>query len=171
MEMPDSVLLMHLNLRSAFLDRKSQEDGTLVVKPKYKLFTFKKEALGELDILTFHVLTSQKQTYIQEKTIDIIETDWEHREGTHLDGSGKLCSQAVSFMNKETVLLKMRDRDNKFSHVATLGHVKFNEVLTFIQDNLQAVDRRTNFDVKDVIESIINDTQIPESLLQKLGLN
>lgn len=171
MEMPDNALMMYINLRCAFLDMKSEERSTCRVKPKYKLLTQKDTALSELGVFVFHILTTTEDSYIKEKTIDINETDWEYREGNHLNAEcSKLCSQEVDVMNQEKILLKIRETGNGFSHKGTLSQIKFTEVINFIKESFEGTDTRTNFEVKGIITSLIKKEKIAEELLNKFGI-
>jgi len=173
MEMPDNVLMMHINLRCAFLDMKSEEKDSVPIriKPKYKLLTQKDTVLSDIGIFVFHILTTTKDSYIKEKTIDILMPDWEYREGTHLNAEcSKLCSQEVDILNQEKILAKIRDKNNKFSHKGTLSQIKFNEIINFIKENFETTDIKTDFDVKDIITSIFNQEKIAEKVLQKFNL-
>lgn len=171
MEMPDNVLMMNINLRNTFLDMKSEEKDSSRIKPKYKLLTQKDTLLSDIGVFVFHILTTTEDSYIKEKTIDIFQSDWEYRDGTHLDSPySKLCSQEVDILNKEKILAKMRDGGNKFSHKGTLSQIKFTEVMDFIKKSFEKTDTRTNFDIRDVIIPILNKKQVAENLLQKFGL-
>lgn len=169
--MPEGVLLSYVNLRNAFLDRKSEEKGTTRVKAKYKLLTQKDTTLTELGVFVFHVLTTGDESYIQSKSIDILFADWEYRDGTHLGStSSKLCTQKVDVMNKESLLAKIRDTENRFSHTGTLQQKKFSEVIEFIKKDFEKTDSKTDFDVKEIVNAIFDKKQIVEQVLNKFGL-
>ncbi|MEK7569402.1 MAG: hypothetical protein AAB500_00710 [Patescibacteria group bacterium] len=171
MEMPDGILLKNINLRNAFLDRKSIEANTGKIKAKYKLLTFKDLILRDLGVFVFHILTTGKDSYIKEKTMDIFLADWEYRDGTHLNSEcSKLCSQKVDIINKEVLLEKIRDTNNRFPHTGTLSQIKFNEILKFIREDFEKTDLKTDFDVKEIINSMFDKKQVAKNILDKFGL-
>lgn len=171
MYMPDSILLRNINLRNTFLDRKSKEESTSITKAKYKLLTFKDLILADLGLFVFHVLTTGEDSYIKDKTMDIYPNDWEYRDGTHLGANcSRLCTQKVDVLNKETLLEKIRDDKNRFSHVGTIYQSKFSEIIDFIKDDFGRTDIKTDFDVREIVNSLFEKRQASREVLDKFGL-
>lgn len=169
--MPDNVLLRFINLRRAFFDIKSKERGADRVKPKYKLLTQKGLLSDELEIYVFHILTTTEDSYIKDKTINIYRSDWEEREESHLGAEySKLCTQIIDVINKDNLLEKIRDGENKFSQVAVLGQIKFDEVINFVKKDLEEVSSKTDFPVRDILSSLFNKTPVAKDLIKKFGI-
>ena len=104
-------------------------------------------------------------------TMNIYPTDWEYRDGSHLNAKcSKICSQIVDVVNKDTILLRIRDSENKFSHTGTINQLKFNEIIDFVKTSFEKVTSKTDFEVREIIDSMIHKTPIAKSVMSKFDL-
>ncbi len=170
MVIPDATHLACFTPRSAYIDFKSLEESTGVVKAKYKLLT--KRLAG---VYFFHILTKTEATHPLEFRIKILKNDWEsrekHRTGTHLDAE---CSyigcQHVHMMSESEVLSKRKDSTNGFYVSGVLSQVKFTEVTESIKRSGGIFSRKSDDVIQKDIDLVYNKGIVSEHIKNKLGL-
>lgn len=125
MELPANVLLLKINPKSLYLDKKSKELSTGKIKRKYKL-------AGNmiLDEYFFNFLTRQSSACIRRFTLCIEPKDWENETTeSRLGGQNSYCDVSkFELINKNDLLAKIRDKGNGFPFIARLCEEKVNEL-------------------------------------------
>lgn len=153
MRMPDAVLLSYYLPRNAFLDKKSKEDSTGIVKSKYKLL-FKRHK--EWGVYVFFVLTTEKSACAKERTCSIYPKDWEHREETHL---GADCSyvdvQKAQVLSKTEVIEKASNPSIGFSYAGRILQTKFSELSSVLENYLSSITIKTDCTIRDILQKIM----------------
>ena len=159
----DILLLNKISQKNLYYDKRSKELTTNIVKPKYKL-----AGNSILDEYFFNILTTTLSACKAEFTLIIEQTDWENkRNGRYLNEPVSYCDLTkYELLNKLTLLKKMKDRHNKFRHVAKLSDAKYEQL-----QNLQSKFASCLYissETKNMIDRGISDAL--DKIASKLGL-
>jgi hypothetical protein len=158
MFLPDNILLFYYVPRAAFLDNKSKEKNTGIVKRKYKLL-FKHHKI--LDIYGFFVLTTTEDSGVKERTICIKQHDWEERIKGYLEYIGTDCSyidvQRYEVLNKTDVVVKATDSGVGFTYAGKLLQLKFTELMDLVGRYTTSSTQKTDFAIRDMLRAIVTD--------------
>jgi hypothetical protein len=166
---PDTTLLGLLEIQYAYYDKKSLEEKTKIIKPKYKLL--RKKLPSPLDSFIFFVMTTNPNACERFLTLCIYQKDWENRKTGHLrEKCSYLDIRKIEVIDKDTALWKMKDGDNKFLKVAKLSDNKFLEIKKLYKGSYQN-PVIVSPEIKQLIEVALDEANIGESTLKKLGLS
>ncbi|MFA6096857.1 MAG: hypothetical protein WC788_04485 [Candidatus Paceibacterota bacterium] len=166
MDLPEKLLLSKIKTRNVFLDRKSKEKTTIVVKPKYKL-----SSSSILDIYIFFVLTSKEITCKKYYTLTVRKEEWEEKNSCYLNGCSYIDITNIESFSKEELLIKIKDKFNGFPYVAKISDKKFSE-LKLLQNNINKGYNYSGIseETKDLINIALAEANIANETLKKLGL-
>ena len=157
----DSDYLNVIQEQYTYFDKKSKEQATGRVKPKYKVCG--KSILG---ISPFFITTSNKESCPKRFSVSIKERDWENRLDGFLDGTSFLSPSHIEALNDDEILSKQKDRDNGFRCVARLPTDKYNDLLSLCT-NYHPVSTHHK---KSILALILSDENIDKAL-RDLGLD
>lgn len=168
MHVSDDVHLYSVKVRNAFYDKKSHEESTNITKAKYKLLTSK---IPELEVYLFHILTTTEGSYIKERTIKILKTDWDSIEKGFLNAEhSNLDCQKIDVLSKSDILVKKKDSDNGFPLAGTVKQSKLNEIISLIKETNASVSSKTDFKAREYLQGMFETGTLSDSLLNDLGL-
>ncbi|MFH1227885.1 MAG: hypothetical protein V1701_08270 [Planctomycetota bacterium] len=168
LQLPDNALLLGVQTKHAYFDRKSLEESTGIIKCKYKLCG---NILPALEFFTFFILTTNRDACQKYLTLTIQQADWENRDNNHLrDQCSYLDIKNVEALNKDNLLSKIKDTSNRFAVVAKLCDNKFKK-LQQLQDRIHSSRHPVPPKKIELIEKALTDAKEPEKVIKKLGLN
>ena len=164
MELPDTILLNKITKQHIYCDKKSKEQSTNKIKPKYKL-------AGNflLDECFFHVLTTRKGACKELCTLPLCLFGWEDVVFVFKSKLKDVCyCDLTKFEIMKCVILlkKMKDRKNGFPYVAKLSDQKYKELIK-LKKYLYKLPQTTK-ETREIIKKGIAPSYDP--LLSKLGL-
>jgi len=161
--LPDNVLLLRITPKHLYLDKKSKEPSTDLIKRKYKL-------AGNmiLDQYFFNILTRNSSTCKARLTLCIEPNDWENKTAdSRLGNENSYCDLTeYELLNKADLLSKMKDRTNGFPLVAKLCDQKCREL-----ENLRPEITKYSY-ISQETKNLIGQGTSPmvNAILSKLGL-
>ena len=125
MDLPDKILLGKITLKHLYLDKKSKEPTTNIIKCKYKLAG---NSLPDLGMYFFYILTSAMGK--KHFTLAIGQTDWENKiVGPYLTEPTSYCDlRKYELLDPSTLIGKFRDKENGFPYIAKLCEMKYKEL-------------------------------------------
>lgn len=148
------------------LDRKSKENSTGKIKPKYKLVGHPIEAL---DQFIFFILSSHSGAYHKRLTVKVDSKDWTNRNpkyATHLQDVSYIDITKFETLSSRVVALKMADSKNGFKCIAELPSNKLLE----LQNKLKRA-KYMHIPIPRETRRIIADAlQVSGQIMRKLGL-
>lgn len=149
---PDSFFLSRIKKRHLYFDKKSKEEHTNIIKPKYKL-------AGNviLDNYFFHVLTTDSSACKRKLTVTIPRCKWENvSDDGFLREDVSYCDlRRCDIIEKNLLLSKIKDKGNTFPYVAKLCEVKYIE-LCKLQDTLNVLPYISE-ETKNIVEKCLSD--------------
>lgn len=157
--------------KSMFLDVKSVEPNTGVIKPKYKLYLGKHPFIEEIFI--FLKSTSSTTSVNQNLCVKVEQSEWENL----VDSSKYLQGTSMIDIRRKDIL-NLCDIENKcsknlFHNVAKLPEYKYTELIEKV-DNLKSfVGRLSPADqtnVRDVLSCLLKNEDELKIKLQEIGL-
>jgi hypothetical protein len=124
-DLPANILLLKIISRSLFLDKKSQESLTGVIKRKYKL-----AGNAILENYFFNILTRTYSACKADFTVCIEPNDWENKTlEPKFWGQNTYCDLTkCEILTKAQLVTKMKDKNNGFPFIAKLGERKFQQL-------------------------------------------
>lgn len=165
--LPDEIVLSYCVPRNTFFDKKSKELGTDRVKGKYKLL-FK--IIKEIDIFTFFILTSSKDSGVRDRVFKISLSDWADRDRNHLENEFSYVDiQKFEVLSKVDVLSRMRGGNNNFSYAGKLNSFRFNEFKLSVQGYLDMTTVKTDINKRELLRSIVNG-EITQPFMKKYDI-
>lgn len=122
----DEFLLSSIREQNIHFDRKSIEPTTRIENPKYKIVG---RILINLGLYIFLPMTKNRAACSGEFRVEIRQADLEDKDPHHLklDRSYVNPEKAEAF-EKQEILLKQKDKQNKFLKVARLADSKYGEI-------------------------------------------
>lgn len=167
----DAILLRKIEIKNVFFDKKSQEKSTGKIKSKYKLSG---NYLKPLDIYTFFVITSCKETCNKHSTIEVKQKHWVDKRVGYLDRDKSYIDiRKIEPLTKKEIIFKIKDNKNRFKWVARLCDEKFNELKekssklnfgTFISE-------KKKFFAEQALSEIVDIEDVNIDIIKKLGLD
>lgn len=166
MNVKDAFLLLAIKEKQAYLDRKSKEQHTNIVKPKYKINSNAIPSLGEYFFL---VLTKSSSSCKPEFTLIVKKEDWENKiNKTHLAEPFSYCDlrKHYELLNESELLYKIRDSGNGFRYIAKLSDSKFSELkclkvrIDASSDVSEGTKELINRGIPDIVENILSNLGI-----------
>lgn len=153
-----------------YLDKKSYEAGTGRAKAKYKLAGYQFPVSGTGHPQLFWVLTSQPGRYPARTTIVCEQSHWVKTDTKSLVEPISYISHTHSEMiTRAELLMKRRDRANRFLEKAKLADSKFEELKQLIK-NERIGPRRTIEELRVIATSTTNTQTDAEGILKELHL-
>lgn len=164
MQLPAQVILGKIKKNYLYLDKKSKEKSTNIVKPKYKL-----AGNPILDHRFFLVLTKSYSSCVGVCTLKIKKEDWEEKvDGPHLTEKLSYCDLTkYDLLSINDLLNKSNDPKNGFCYIAKLCE-RCRRKLQNLQSRAQKISFVTK-DVRAVIQQGISE--VVDEAITKLGLN
>ena len=163
---PDEVLMNLVEPQFSYYDKKSFEEKTGIIKPKYKLL--RKKLPFPLNSFIFFVLTTNVDACERFFTLHLQQTDWINiKTGYLLEKCSYLDIRKIEVLDEGNVLKKMKDCDNKFLKIAKLSDKKFSEIKTLYANSYQN-PVKVSEEIRELIEIATTDSE--EKILQRLGL-
>lgn len=128
MDLPDKILLTKITLKHLYLDKKSKEQTTNIIKAKYKLAG---NSLPDIGMYFFYVLTKTSATGKAKFTLIIRQTDLENKiVGPYLTEPASYCDLTkFELLGPSDLLGKFRDKENGFPYIAKLCEMKYKELI------------------------------------------
>jgi hypothetical protein len=128
LDLPDKTILNKITLKHLYLDKKSKEQATNIMKRKYKLAG---NSLSDIGMYFFYVLTKSPGTGKAKFTLAIKQTDWEEKiVGPYLTEPASYCDLTkFELLGPSDLLGKFRDKDNGFPYIAKLCEMKYKELI------------------------------------------
>lgn len=165
MEIPDNLVLERIKGGHAYFDIKSRESHyPYKEKRKYKL---SHNVIHEFESYAFIVLTSNPDSCKKSVTLMINQSDWEDREDGFLNGMSCCDVSKCDIINKQDLLIKIKDRNNTFRRVARLANEKFSLVCSLCRE---AISKKfVSEETKSILEPCL-DKAIFE-IMHKLGID
>ncbi len=165
MDLPDKILLTKITLKHLYLDKKSKEQTTNIIKPKYKLAG---NSLPDIGMYFFYVLTKTSATGKAKFTLVIRQTDWENKiVGPYLTEPASYCDLTkFELLGPSDLLGKFRDKENGFPYIAKLCEMKFQE-LRKIQTKIQK-NSLISRDTKSIV--VRGMSKAVDQIASKLGI-
>lgn len=163
---PDKVLMNLVEPQFSYYDKKSFEEKTGIIKPKYKLL--RKKLPFPLNSFIFFVLTTNANACERFFTLHLYQTDWINiKTGYLMENCSYLDIRKIEVLDENNVLKKMKDCDNKFLKIAKLSDKKFSEIKTLYANSYQNPVKISE-EIRELIEIATTDSE--EKILQRLGL-
>lgn len=165
MELPNEVLLSKIAKRGLYYDKKSKEETTGVIKPKYKLAG---NNIPAIEQYFFHVLATTLSVCKASVTLRIRQQDWEERvKGSYLPKDISYCDLTkFEIMDGLELLEKIKDKKNGFPYVAKLCSSKY--------EKLKKLGKKMKYDTRisdEAIKIVINGlSDSADEIAMKLGL-
>lgn len=169
MEISDEFYLRLIKERHAFQDKKSKEKATRNKKRKFKLAC---KPISMLETYSFLLIHSSNSACIKDLTLCVKRNDWEKRNPRHLhrlqNAQSFIDINKCETLTKQTLLKKIKDKKNRFSYIAKLCDVKYEELkkLTIKLEQKKYLDRLSP-QTKEIIGVALD---VPEKIKQKLGI-
>lgn len=137
MDIADKLLSLRIIKQHLYFDKKSLEEWTNTVKPKYKLAG--NEILSQY---FFNILTKDSSTCKTKCTLMIEQKDWENQvSGPYLTEKQSFCDLSkFEILGKKELVQKIRDGNNGFPYIARLRDAKYEE-LQSLKESIRAHDR------------------------------
>ncbi len=156
--------LQKIKIQRLYLDTKSLEETTLIIKRKYKLAGTKL-----LNVYTFFVGTSKQYTCNASQTLCIAVADWEQLKPGYLNEPHTFfdVSRIESF-DEDDLLAKITDPDNRFLRIANLPNSHFQQLQDLCKKaHSPSLEKKV---LMQLAVDVIQPSAIAADLLQKLGL-
>ena len=163
---PDDVLMNLVEPQFSYYDKKSFEEKTGIIKPKYKLL--RKKLPFPLNSFIFFVLTTKIGACERFFTLYLRQADWINKKTGYLtEECSYLDIRKIEVLDEKSVLKKMKDCDNKFLKIAKLSDEKFLEIKNLYANSYQN-PVKVSEEIRELIEIATTDSE--ERILQRLGL-
>ena len=164
MELPTDILLSKIVPKHLYLDKKSKESSTNIIKGKYKL-----AGNQILDQYFFNILTRKALACKTHFTICIERKDWENRVSKSYPSSENSYCDITKYelISKIDLIRKIKDKNNGFPFIAKLCEQKCREL-----ENLKSGIGKCPY-ISSATKDIINRGIAPaiDHILSKLGLD
>jgi hypothetical protein len=163
MQLSDDILLSKIITGNAYNDNISLEEKTGKTQSKYKLHLC--EVAG---VYFFNKITKNKKFCYRKFTVELCGDDWIDRDDRYLYLDISYCDATkYDFLNREEILIKIRNKKNGFIFIGTLCQTKFKKILKLIKQCKYA--KSIDVSTSETAEIITNE--ISEAKLIELGLN
>lgn len=168
MPLPKSVALARLSRQHLYRDEKSVEDFTGLCKRKYKLY-INRLFSSTLDVHAFLVSTTRESACQRSLTVKMQAGDWIDCDHGFVQVASYFDIKKVDVLSGDDIAYKMNDAQNNFLCVAKMPNDKFDALLE-IKEKKLITSNRVSSETRAVIDSAIEESNIADEVLQKMGL-
>ncbi len=155
----------HIKGRNVYLDKKSKEKRTNIIKRKYKLAG---TVVIELKQFLFFIITTQKESYSKKTSIVVHGSEWINKDKRYckkFDSDSILDVTRYEILSPKEVSVKIKDGSNGFNRIAELPPEK----MRIFQEKLK--ERRSKHKIPMEMRKIIGKSLgMSERIMKELGI-
>lgn len=168
MILPKDLMLQTVEARNIHLDVHSQEKGTTVVKPKYKLAGNRFPGGGML----FWVSTHKSYTYPKDRTIKYEHpTDYDECNAQPLkDKPSYLCIEKTDYLLDDEIYNKYTNVANGFKKVAKIKETSFKKLADLKAKMRLNSDPTSLQKMMDITKATVGSDENVDDVLRSMGL-
>lgn len=168
MRLPGRLRIHSIDIQKIYFDKKSEEQGTGIIKEKYKIAGNK---LPTLNICTFFMMTSNRESCKSQFTVTFTPQHCEILEAGHLRNESYVDITKTDVLSEDNVISKMDDLQNEFKYVARLCDSKFSELIN-LAFRVRTHQSSLSLERVVLIQAAlgIDTSNVSEEILEKLRL-